>query len=146
MRLLGTRSNLYGSRLIRSVTGENISHVALDMGCGFTIHSNFFRGVHTQSTSTFRENNEIIYDIPVSVPREDVLIRYSNIEFQRYDKSLALMLGLRNLFPSIIPKQDLWNCTGMFICTELIHTLLPSTEKLMTPEKLVLSLQQKDDH
>jgi len=52
----------------------------------------------------------------------------------------GLMLTLRRWFPKWIPKQNLWQSSGMFMCTELITAILGEVDSMITPYQLYLKL------
>ena len=63
MKILFTTRDQWFSNTICDITGEPVSHVALEFSeHGFIVHSNI-RGVHLQWSKTFRKENKVIYEI-----------------------------------------------------------------------------------
>lgn len=126
-------------------TEEPCSHVALDFGW-FIVHSNL-RGVHIQHSSTFYKFSETVSAL-VSTQissesrdmskLENMLEKY---EFSLYDifgmLFLALTLLARRYLKLPLPKSNLWQSTGMFLCTEWVASFLDISENsMLTPWKL----------
>lgn len=134
MKILFTHGNNIASKLICKVTGELTSHVAVQIG-EFVIHSNF-RGLHIETLSYFITHSTILKTIEVPdryiKKAEDI---YDKNAFHSYDFIAFIALGLKSLkIP--LPKINLWNISGMFICTEFVSEVLMEKELLLTPEQL----------
>ena len=114
MKILFTKSDLLGSKLIRAVTEEPVSHCAILHGDQVT-HSTFY-GVVTESYEEFAAVNEVVHS--VEVKNAPILIK--GHKGSCYDFGAFIYLGLRLLFPLILPKKNLWQTTGMFLCTEFV--------------------------
>lgn len=143
--VLFTYSEKWGSKLIRQVLEEPISHVAI-LDSGYVTHSTLDRGVHTLPLSKFREQNTILWAVAIpNVDRDYLLQQLSKSYGAKYDWKAFLFLGLRKLAITLlpakwhakIPKVNLWQATNMFICTELVQQLsgVP-LDALMTPKQL----------
>lgn len=145
MYLLFTTSDLPVSRWIRSITGESVSHCAIQYGdC---IMESSFLGVRLRSISDFLRHNRILYclQIPDNPSRfVDVFEKYQGAG---YDFGALLFLFLRYKFPRFISKRNLWQCTGMLMCTEFITTyLFDAEDSLITPYKLYLRLAAEKEN
>lgn len=140
MQILFTRNDRWGSKLIRAVTGETVSHVAIRIS-RFVIHSRLIDGgVTIDFYREFMRNNTVVYTIPweISIKQID-RDRYAG---KSYDFGAFLYLGLRKLFP-FLPKANLWQSTGMYMCTEFVTDVLGGTEdSLVTPGQLYEKLRR----
>jgi hypothetical protein len=106
---------------------------------GFVIHSNLL-GVHVESLETFSSKVDILGIVPVSVPESSVRAALRKFEGAPYDIGAMLYLGLRYLIPAL-PKKNLWQTSGLFLCTELVTQLIgPDEDHLITPYQLYLRL------
>ena len=139
MRLLFTQSDQFGSRFIRSVTGEEVSHVAIQLG-RFVLHSTLDRGVHIVSIRRFLATREVIHSIKIDAKFNQILAILAKYEESPYDYGAFLYLGMRILLSKIgieIPKANLWGTTGMFLCTEFVTQVLYGEElDYLTPGQL----------
>ncbi len=143
MEILFTTTDSIASRFIRDITGEPVSHCVVRVG-EFVIHSSF-KGVVIEPYDLFRKNNKILYRILGLTYPSKIRRTLSKYYGKMYDYPALLYLGLRYLLPSIVPKQNLWQTTGMFICTEFITQLLEEKEdSMITPYKLYLRLKPLD--
>ena len=133
------------SKAVMSATQEEFSHVAIQYG-DFVIHSNF-RGLHVQSTRSFLKKAKIIKQVTIRGDhnRSRLLDLLDKHEFSGYDFGGMLFLGLY-LFASKylklpLPKSNLWQATGMFMCHEWVYTFLNMENKPMaTPGQLYKEL------
>lgn len=138
MRILFTTSDSPLSRLIRKVTSEPVSHCAFEVG-GWIIHSNL-KGVHVETPQTFTQKSRIIYSIDIPFDLEKLIHTFGRTMNREYDFGALLYLGARAICPWL-PKKNLWQCTGMYLCTELITQYLGSSENSMiTPYQLYKEL------
>jgi len=137
MKVLFTSSNSPLSRLIRKITGEQVSHCALRVyDC--VIHSNLL-GVHMEPFESF--NSSIIESVELPDNLEKVINLLAKYDGNFYDFGALFYLGLRSLFP-FLPKANLWQTTGMFLCTEWITEVVDGKENSMiTPHQLYLKLK-----
>jgi len=139
--LLFTASNMPGSWLIRNVTKEPLSHVGIQIGDAI-IHSTILKGVTVDSYNQFMCNKTIVWSIPLNVPK-DHLYEIPNTLGAKYDILGLLYLGLRYLIP-ILPKKNLWQMTGMFMCTEFVTDVINEKEdSMITPYGLYTKLKDK---
>ena len=129
------------SRLIRAVTGEPCSHVVIE-AAGFIIHSNLL-GVHAESEESFTP--DIVFSVPIPNNYDRLLGAFAGMNGSPYDFGAMFYLGARRLFPWL-PKKNLWQCTGMFLCTEWITKYLDGAEdSMITPYKLYERLTNVKD-
>lgn len=143
MNILFTKSNSLMSRIIRAVTKEPVSHCAIEDG-GFVIHSNLL-GVHIESLEHFSKKCEIGYSVEASITIVQVRNSLAKYEGSGYDIGGLLYLGLRLVLPCL-PKKNLWQSSGMFLCTEWVTEVLDGTaDSLITPYGLYQRLiEQKE--
>jgi len=149
MEILFTRGESVFSKLICDITQESVSHVAIRTG-SLVIHSNL-RGVNIESFKSFSENCVIVKrlinpEIRYNDEFEVLINRASKREHSMYDIGAILFIGLslllRRFFKMKLPKSNLWNTTGMFICTELVTDIIDEkADSMITPyglyEKMV---------
>jgi len=144
MYLLFTRSNSIMSRLIRSVTGEPVSHVAVSYG-DLVIHSNLL-GVRQEFLSTFTKHSTVVYSLEVS-GNIDVWEKLKQYEGSTYDFGALFYLLLLHVpvIRSILPSnKNLWQSTSMFLCTEWAITVTDGEEdSVITPYQLYLRKAKK---
>lgn len=139
MRLLFTKGNSCFSSMICRVTGEEISHVVIQVGA-FIIQSNL-RGLTIDTFEHFTQNATIVYSLDLtSVPEERIFNTYNHNAFHSYDFLAFLLVGLRSLLP-FFPKADLRGISGMYICTEFVSEIVLNKEELITPKQLYLKLK-----
>lgn len=138
--ILFTRNDKCGSRLIRKVTGEDVSHVALRIGA-FVIHSKLVNGgVTIDLYSQFNRDNEIPYRLPWVLSSRN--LDRKNYAGRYYDVGAILYLGLRRLLPWL-PKVNLWQSTGMYMCTEFVTDVIDGSEdSMITPYQLYIKLRR----
>lgn len=145
-----TRSDYKFSQLIRDITREPVSHCIIIVDDLWVIHSNF-SGVHAEYIGSFLEHSEILYRVEIPGKTElDVIHFLDKYRDAHYDYGGMLFLGLslylRRQLPWLIPKRNLWQCTGMFLCTELITQFLDQKENsLITPLQLYAKLLQNKE-
>ena len=143
--ILFTKKDKWGSKLIRKVTGEPVSHCAILKGLK-VIHSSWEKGGVTQeSFFDFGGENQIVYHVDIPIKNHEEFIKLLDKTYNKpYDILGFIYLGLRLLFPSVAPKANLWQITGMFLCTEFVTYLLDKKEdSQITPYKLYLKLSEE---
>lgn len=146
MKVLFTYSDNIISRLIRKVTKEEISHTVIKIG-DFVVHSNFL-GLNIVPYVRFKEKNIILYSIDITdKTKEEYTINIVNTHFKTpYDFGALFFLGLRYLLPFLVSKQNLWQNTSMFLCTEFVSKSIYGKElSILTPYKLYLILKEEQD-
>ena len=146
MKILWTKSNLPLSVLIQKVTHEPVSHVGILLN-GKVIHSNM-RGLSITKEADFRKSLDVVYEIemPFDSEAEDKLLKLIDRDKGNfYDIGALVFLGicftLRAVFKIPLPKHNLWQATGMFLCTEWVSKALNDKEdSMITPYGLYLKL------
>ncbi len=138
VNILFTASNAIGSHIIRGVTKESLSHVGIHIN-DVVIDSTILHGVRLQPYTEFISNKTKVISIPWDI--SGVHLWNLNCKVgQSYDKLGLLYLGLRYVIPAL-PKKNLWQTTGMFLCTEFVTDILEGKEdSMITPYKLYLKL------
>lgn len=143
MEILFTTRNELPAKIIRSVTGESMSHCAIE-AFGFVVHSSF-RGVAIEPLSKFKEKNIIVDKVNVGKGNAKLLKALSESFGKSYDVPALFYLGLKLLLSKIgisLPKKNLWQTTGMYICTEFVsHVLDGEEDSLLTPGQLLDKLR-----
>jgi hypothetical protein len=140
VHILFTRSSSPLSWLIRRITGEPVSHVALYCN-GWIIHSTG-RGVTVELPQTFERHSEVVYSVEVSLDWNRVLSALSRYGHARYDFGGLLYLGMRYLIP-FLPRKNLWQTSGMFLCTEWVTEVLDGKpDSMISPYGLYLRLER----
>jgi hypothetical protein len=140
VQILFTRSNLIGSRLIRYVLKEPVSHVAIRFPKGNILDSTA-QGKRVSSYKDFTRRNEIVFSLTLELTSKQLVsICWSK---WNYDWGAFLYLGVRALLP-FLPKKNLWQTTGMYLCSELVANIVKGTElSHLTPYQLYLLLQKE---
>lgn len=140
MQILFTRNNSILSRLIRFLTGEGVSHCAVRSG-PLVIHSNLY-GPHIESYEHFNKKSTVVYSVDVEFSEERLYQLLGRYESSTYDFAGLIYLGIRCMFP-FLPKANLWQHTGMYLCTEWVQEILGTEiDSSITPYKLYRSLKE----
>lgn len=137
MKILFTQSPLIASRLIRKITGEPVSHCAIEID-GTVIHSNFL-GVHPQSAEGFRDHCTVWGEVPFPDDFKKMFEQTCAGWGRRYDFGALLYLALRYLLPWL-PKKNLWQTSGMYLCSEWVSSYFGEEDAMITPYRLYLKL------
>lgn len=132
------------SKAIRKSTGEPVSHVALCCG-DWVAHSNLL-GVRVESRAHFESHCQVIFEVPRSDIDSSVLLSMmARAEGRPYDLGALVYLWLLRLplFRCILPKtKNLWQDTGMFLCTEFVSFAVTGKEdSTITPYQLYLQMR-----
>jgi hypothetical protein len=146
MKILFTTGKTQISDLILWATQEDVSHVALQVtleGTDFVIHSNG-KGLHIETLSSFLKKSKIIYALEKKTEEGDlrrILELFQDKEWTMYDLGATLFLGfsllLRRYLKLPLPKSNLWQSTGMFMCVEWVSWVVDLKEESMcTPKRL----------
>ena len=144
MIVLFTKSNKIGSKLIRALTEEPVSHCAIYLpDLGTVIHSNF-SGVKTQSFSSFLKDNTIVYHVDVPSPGLQIPESYASVS---YDYLAFIYFGFMLIWKKMtgipVSKTNHWAQKRAFLCTELVTFILWGAEdSTLTPYGLYLALQK----
>lgn len=139
MEIIFTKNNTVLSRLIRYLTKEPVSHCAI-RDTDYIIHSNLL-GINISRLEDF--HSEVLYSVEIPYDPEKLATSVEKYEGRMYDFGALLYLGLRCIFKGL-PKQNLWQCSGMFLCTEWVTQVLDGKEVSdITPYQLYLELKEK---
>lgn len=139
------------SRLIRAVTQEPVSHCGI-LDSGYVLHSNLL-GIRCEPLDEFLEHSQIVVSVPVT-PKPDLVERIVEMGSRPgkswYDFGALLFLGgslfLRAKLRIPLPKSNLWQSTGMYLCTELVTDIVYGEEQsMLTPYQLCLQLEKKEN-
>lgn len=144
IRLLWTRSGLPASRLIRALSGEDVSHFAIEIDNRYVFHSNFY-GAHLKWRSTFVKQSEIIHQLELKLtPAQEELIYLELInrfDEQTYDWGAFFYLSWRMLLYRFaggeLPKTNPWSSNRGLLCTELAQCLMVVGAKLPTLDTIL---------
>lgn len=131
------------SWLIRKVTKEDCSHCVIRYG-DLVIHSDFF-GVRVETIETFLKRAKVLHQVRFEDVEFDLKNVLENHTGKMYDVLGFFYLGLRLLFP-FLPKKNLWQTSGMYLCTELVSSVLDNEElSSITPHKLYTKLKDEQE-
>ncbi len=140
VEILFTKSEKLGSKLIRKITKEDVSHCAIKVGL-FVVHSSF-TGVQSTTHSEFLNSHEVVHSVAKEVTLGQVKTVLLHVYGKPYDYVGFLRLGLRALLPkSMTSKIPLEGVSGTFLCTEFVSDVLLNQELLITPYQLYLKLK-----
>lgn len=145
------------SKLIMDVTGEPVSHTVIRNG-NFVYQSSF-AGVEQVRANDFLSDYTVVYSLSpydpsdLSDPRlnedlvERLIERVVDLRGTLYDFPGLLYLGLKyslfSTFNFAIPKKNLWQLSGMYICTEFVEDVIDiKSDSMITPYKLYLKLKE----
>jgi len=152
MEILFTcRPSMPVSKLIMEITGESASHTAIRNG-DFVYQSSFL-GVEQVKVADFLSEYKVVYSLkPVSGRLDEadlverLVNRFTELRGTLYDFPGFLYLSLRyslaSAFNLKIPKKNLWQLSGMYICTEFVEDIIDiKSDPMITPYKLYLKLK-----
>lgn len=139
IRALFTTTSYPASRLIRGLTGEPVSHCALQLGEEVVEAS--FTGVRARSLSDFLSHNKLV--LSVDLPGEtivrvngQVLVTLLRTLGKGYDFGALLFLGAALLLRRPV-SRNLWASSRLFTCTEFLSLLLfGMADDIITPLEL----------
>jgi hypothetical protein len=139
VRILFTKSKKIMSVLIRKVTKEPMSHCVIEYG-DYIIHSNLF-GVHAEPYAKFIKGVDVVAFARLPDNTERLLKLFLKKKGSPYDFGAMFYLGLRVLFP-FLPKKNLWQSSGMYLCTEWVTEFVDGkADSMITPFKLFQRIQ-----
>lgn len=142
MKILFTRSDKIGSKLIRAVLQEDCSHTALQWD-DLIIHSTF-AGVHITPSAEFLAINQIMHSVDIPEDIHKLTTAITNGINRPYDVGAFIYLGLKKYLP-FLPKKNLWQSSGMYLCTEWVTFEQDGKENSMiTPHQLYLKLSKEN--
>lgn len=149
--VLFTTSDHPLAELIREATGEDCSHCAIRWD-NLVVHSNW-KGVNIVFYPEFLAEYRIVHEVKL----EDNEMNRTKLTNAIVDKGhsmydvfalayLAISFFLRTKCGINLPKSNLWNHTGMYLCTEFVtETLDGKADSMITPYKLYLRMQQQKE-
>ena len=149
MKILFTKSDSLLSKIIRGITKEGSSHTAIDTGL-VIVHSNLL-GINLEWTRFFKRKCVIVHTLERVTPSIDKdMARLDETltaqEHTPYDFGALLFNGLallaKRLVGSPMPKVNLWQTTGMHMCTEFVEEVVSmENDAMITPEGLYNKLK-----
>lgn len=134
MKLLWTKSNNIGSRLIQWGTGGDCSHFAVCFddrpgGYGLVFHSSMV-GANLDFLGSFQGNHQIVHCLEPSQELDEekiYLALVSRFNHKPYDKLAYLYFALRvlglKLFRIPLPSRNIWGNKDFLLCTEMGQAL-----------------------
>jgi hypothetical protein len=134
-----TKSDKIGSKLIRSITKEPVSHCAIYVPTfGFVWHATIPK-ITATSLNAFIKDHTIVGCREIELTPDQVT-HMRGLKGSYYDLFTLFYVGLRMLLRSCgmkIPKADLRVISGMYMCTEFVQTTIDmANEPYMTPYQL----------
>lgn len=145
IEVLFTRSELIGSKWIRELTGEDVSHCAI-LYFDKVIHSSYY-GVKRVSYDEFSRHNDIVYRVELPIAPKTIIETYEKLKNKPYDYGALLFLGLRYIAMRCGIKMDyrnLWQDSGCFICSEFVsRAIIGEADSMITPYQLYEKLTTK---
>lgn len=148
MQILFSKCSSFPSWMIRKGTNSDMSHTALEFD-GQVVHSDFW-GLRSQTSEQYRKENTIVVALDNDTTPQDDAIKMNNL-FNAYKSNsydfggmvfLAICILFHLWFGTRIPKKNLWQTTGLFICTEWVSDYVDGSEDSMaTPIDLYKKLK-----
>ena len=146
IELLFTTTDKPISRMIRYMTREPVSHVAIRIA-NLVIHSSV-TGPELRTYQYFAYHYKIVHKVTISnrwTPY-DITDLFTKYDRKLYDYWALAYLGLRYAALRFIglklPKANLWAVSGMYTCTEFVTKIVFGKEdSLITPYKLYLKVR-----
>lgn len=143
MKVLFVKGNSILSKAICRATGEDCSHVAVQLWNGLVIHSNLL-GIHLNSLEHFQNACAIIHtvDLGIDPTRErEAFKRLSKYEGRSYDLLALVWLGIMSIYP--LRKNNQWQDSSKFTCTEFAtEVILGEADSTITPYQLYQKLTE----
>lgn len=144
MRILYTSGSGIVSKLIRSVLREPVSHVAIEYK-GFVVHATFW-GLRVESYAKFLEKRKIEFQTRIENRPKSLFAKLAEFEGASYDVGAFLWLGLYFFLRRLglpLPKKNLWQDSGMFLCTEWVTKFInEKQDSMITPYGLYKKLEK----
>ena len=137
MRLLFTKGRGLIGRTVAWALESEMSHVVIEYN-GLVFHSNFW-GVHAMPIEQFLQKATVIQVIETDLTWRELMTTFNKYWHSKYDFLAFAHVGVRALLKKAglkLPKANLWQVTGMFLCTEWVSRTLHGTEQTLTPEQL----------
>lgn len=155
MYVVFTASNKIGSKIIRFVTGESVSHVAVLMPDSSVAHM-AFTGLKQQSITAFLKDNKIVARVAVETDPSIAVARLLAFREQHsrlYDYSALLYLGIMLLYHRLtgVPHHPIyrnrWQKKRLDMCTEFACWMLDrEVNSVITPGKLLKELRESETY
>lgn len=143
--ILFTRGNNWYSDLLCGILQEPVSHVSIYQD-RYVYHSDLL-GVRQEPYKTFSKRQKL--ELRVKVDRIDELeAKYEVHKNSLYDVGAAVFIGLaflaRRYLRMPMPKSNLWQTTGMFMCTEWTTEVeYDAEDSMITPYGLYRKLRDE---
>ena len=137
MKLLWTKSNNIGSKLIEWGTGGDCSHFAVVFddrpgGYGILFHSHI-TGAGLDYFGSFTEKNQIVHAMEPKYPLNEEAVYQalvSRFNHRPYDRLAYLYFGVRvfmlKFFGVPLPQRNRWGDRDALLCTEVAQALSES--------------------
>ena len=139
MRILFTRR----SKIIQAVLKEPVTHCAIRYD-DYVIHSTY-NGVRVEHVTEFIKHSKVVHEIKIRRDLHKLFLTLAKYCRANYDYGAMFYLGFYYLLRRIglpLPKKNLWQGTGMFLCTEFITQYIDEKEdSMITPYGLYLRLK-----
>lgn len=152
MKILFCRGSSILSHTICGVTGDDISHCALEFpDLGIIVHSNLL-GINLEWSGYFRKHTTIVHEVKYTIDSLQNELNLSTMldqyENSWYDIGALLFVGislvLKHYLHIPMPKKNLWQTTGMFLCTEWITKYIDGKEdSMITPRQLYERIKEQ---
>lgn len=138
MKLLWTKRNSLGSKLIEWGTDGDCSHFAVVFddkpgGYGLVFHSTLTSGVNIDWLGDFEKSNEVVHVMVPACEIDEEVIYQSLVQrfyHKGYDKLAYIYFALRVLlfkgFGVKLPVKNLWGDKNRLLCTEMAKALKDS--------------------
>lgn len=127
--------------MIIGLTKEPASHCAIKIG-PWVVHSTLL-GPEIRTYKSFIKKTEIVFRAPVEIDEDKVIGLITRLDHRLYDYAALLYLALRYVF-RWLPKANLWNTSGMYLCTELVTELLyEKADPMITPYGVYKKIQRQ---
>jgi len=143
LKILFSAGNSVISKLIMSITREDVCHVAILVGGDTVIHSTLL-GVQIDKLSDFLSSREVKYEREAEIdPRRLLVLLRDN---RGYDYVALLTGGIRLLLKKLFNLDIIrvHNVSGAYMCTELINMYLFQEEYPdMTPRQLLRFMDEQ---
>lgn len=106
------------------------------------MHSNLL-GVHIDPLAKFLKSSKVVFSIELPADPDKMIRLIKSERHKSYDFGGLLYCGLRLMFPAL-PKKNLWQTTGMYMCTEWVQEALgvEKIDSMITPYGLYLQLSR----
>ena len=122
MIILFTRNDNLSSKIVRFVVGEDVSHVALQIG-PFVVHSDLF-GIKVEHGVHYLQKNQVVRKLIFknTVCIDDIVNKHWD---KKYDFKGMLYLGwramLKKIFRIPFPDTNRFGKDNAYMCTEVLE-------------------------